>query len=131
MKTERRLEMARKKSWSQIQEEITSYIDERARYIDGYQSNNGFAFGDSAHTSFSIAWAVECDLRVNGVPELVTHDGSDYMLMTVSCSVSWSSTGRSLPCALAAVNLYSDVINLGAKIESHFNKEYIVEVECS
>jgi len=131
MKTERRIEMARKKSWSQAQEEITSYIDERAKHIDGYQNNNGFTFSDCSHTSFSIAWAVECNLRVNGVSELVTHDGKDYMLVTVSCSVNWSSTGRSIPCALAAVNLYSDVINLGAKIESYFNKEYLVEVECS
>lgn len=126
MRSEQRLAAAKQKTWDDVQADIIEYINQEGIKIDGYAGKSGlnFSLGDSAHFTFSIAWAVECDLRVHGNQKWFKHEGKEYVVMDVSCDMTWSSTGRNVSCALAAIDLYSQVVALAAKIEAKFNKEY-------
>ena len=55
-------------------------------------------------------------------------ENDDYLVTTtMSCEISWSSTGRSLTNAAAAVKLYQTAVELGALIESMCGSEAIDE----
>jgi len=71
--------------------------------------------------SYEQAWAINATLTVEFTDGHRTISGKKVPTSVCHCKVNWSSTGRSLVEARAVVKLYSDLIDLGALIETHLN----------
>ena len=65
------------------------------------------------------SWGVGCDLRMGWKDGTKTYHGKKRKVSLLTCEVSWSSTGRNLRDARAAVVLYGQVTDLACLIESH------------
>lgn len=71
------------------------------------------------------SWGVGADISFafrHAGPSSTDEDGSGYsytiMPVAFEAKVSWSSTGRSMATAQAAVNLYQEAINLGCLVSA-------------
>lgn len=74
---------------------------------------------DTIYVRVERAWAVGADLTIN-----FSKKGLGWKME--SCDVGWSSTKRTISEAVAAIDLYKDIVNLGGLIEAKFGKEKIV-----
>lgn len=103
-------------------------MPDRLRGFLAEEENPGM--GGYLSTSYERAWGVNADLsvkldsRVNDFAE--TEDGF-WTESHVSVTIGWSSTGRGISQALAAVTLYQELIALGAEIEARLANEKILD----
>lgn len=69
--------------------------------------------------SFAVGATLQIGLRPRPAAEARKHsDGRSLRSLSVEVEVEWSSCGREIPEALAAVALYRDVVELGADIQT-------------
>lgn len=97
-----------------------------ARYTDEYLSRNlTYDFGFQAidlSLSWDRAWGIGASLRV--CIEREKGDKAGYggrvpcVRFRTSCNIGWSSTGRDVKSATAALALYRQVVDLAALIEA-------------
>jgi len=77
-------------------------------------------FGGVQYFNWEQSWGVSCSLQVDWKTVTKRKDGKDVKITVPECKVSWSSTGRDIASARAAILLYSAVTDLAIIIETHF-----------
>ncbi len=82
------------------------------------------AYAGNTHLTWEQGWGVSASLRVaiNREKRVHKRDGTHYYL-SVSCEISWSSTGHDVSRALAAITLYRQVTELAALLEATVSGE--------
>jgi hypothetical protein len=100
---------------------LTSSDEYRASVISDAQEN---AYGGS-HFEWEQSWGVSCTLRINWKEAKKRTGGKTVTFSVPSCDIGWSSTGRDIVSARAAILLYSAVTDLATLIQTHYRDRYI------
>lgn len=88
-------------------------IGEQCMRIARAPRSFGYRIGDVT-LSWDQGWGIICALRIT-----LTHpDKQDSKRVEVTGDISWSSTGRSVEQAVAAIHLYTQVTQLAALVQS-------------
>ena len=80
----------------------------------------GNGYGDWLHFTWEQSWGVGCDLEVKWKTAEKMQNGKKVKRSVPECKIGWSSTGRDILSARAAILLYSAVTDLATLIETHF-----------
>jgi hypothetical protein len=115
-----------KEVWNGVHNLILDYLpkgqnqNQLIKSLENSRNEPGFG---SLYIEVERAWGVGATLRVNCNMSWTSHETSDgrkFIQGELSTEVSWSSTGRDLATAQAAVALYQELINLGALVQAAY-----------
>ncbi len=108
-------------------ERIHSLMDTLPMMYVKYANKDAFAYR-IASVSWEAGWATEASVDVMyNIERVKTEEGEELAVATFTCEIRWSSTGRSLAAASAAISMYQRAIEFAALVESitageHINK---------
>lgn len=99
-------------------ERIHSLMDTMPKMCVKY-ANKDISFNQVASVSWEAGWATEAGLTVVcDIKRVKTEENEELAVATFTCEIGWSSTGRSLAGATAAVAMYQRAIEFAALVEN-------------